>query len=129
MKTIVAEWIAKAEGDFVIVQRESRARNSPSFDGICFHSQQCAEKYLKAVLSQHGVTFGKTHDLVLLLEQAVPFYPKWELLRADMAYLSAFAVAFRYPGESADKLSARDAAKRCRTFRLIARSILGLSDD
>jgi hypothetical protein len=30
------------------MERESRVRKNPSYDGICFHTQQCAEKYLKA---------------------------------------------------------------------------------
>jgi len=48
MKPITAEWVAKAEGDFATLERESRVRKHPNYDGICFHAQQCAEKYLKA---------------------------------------------------------------------------------
>jgi HEPN domain-containing protein len=96
MKNITSEWVAKAEGDFAMMQRESRARKSPNFDGICFHAQQCAEKYLKGLLAQHDISFGKTHDLAPLLDQLLPLYPKWEDFRRDLAYLSAFAVAFRY---------------------------------
>lgn len=48
MKPLVAEWVSKADGDYAIVERESRARKNPSYDGICFHAQQCTEKYLFA---------------------------------------------------------------------------------
>jgi len=48
MKPISREWIGKAEGDFVMMEREGRARKQRNHDGICFHAQQCAEKYLKA---------------------------------------------------------------------------------
>ena len=41
MKPITTEWVAKAEEDFVIVEREARARKNPSYNGICFHAQQC----------------------------------------------------------------------------------------
>jgi HEPN domain-containing protein len=36
-------------GDFATVEREVRARKNPNYDGVCFHAQQCAEKYLKAL--------------------------------------------------------------------------------
>jgi HEPN domain-containing protein len=126
MKRLVAEWVAKAEGDFATLQRELRARAKPNYDSACFHAQQCAEKYLKARLCQAGQTFVKIHDLVALLEQALAAEPSWDGYREDLAFLSAFAVAFRYPGEAADKESARDAARRCRKFRKAARAGLGL---
>lgn len=125
---MTAEWIEKAEGDFAIVLRESRARKNPNFDGICFHAQQCAEKYLKARLCEAGIEFAKVHDLVALLNQVLEVDPGWERWREDLAYLSGFAVAYRYPGESADKPTAADARTRCRRFRLAARMALGLRD-
>ena len=126
MKPIAAEWVSKAEGDFATVQRESRARKNPNYDGICFHSQQCAEKYLKARLCEEGIRFAKIHDLVALLEQVLAIEPRWESFREDLAFLSDLAVNVRYPGESADKQSAGDARRRCRLFRRAAREALGL---
>jgi HEPN domain-containing protein len=126
MKPTTAEWIEKAEGDFATMQRESRARKNPNYDAICFHAQQCAEKYLKARLAEADILFGKIHDLVSLLDQVKAVQPDWEVFREDLAYLSDFAVSFRYPGESADKESALDAVRRSRFFRKIARSALGL---
>jgi hypothetical protein len=67
------------------------------------------------------------HDLVALLEQVLVVQSDWNVFREDLAYLSDFAVSFRYPGESANKESALDAVRRCRFFRKIARSSLGLS--
>ena len=55
MKPLTTEWVSKAEGDFAIVERETRARKNPSHDGVCFHAQPCAEKYLKARLYEAGV--------------------------------------------------------------------------
>ncbi len=126
MKPITAEWVAKAEGDFAMMERECRARKNPNYDGICFHAQQCAEKYLKARLCEADIPFSKIHDLVALLERVFVAEPAWETFREDLAYLSDFAVAFRYPGESADRESALDAQSRCRLFRNVARNALGL---
>ena len=123
---MTAEWVEKAEGDFAMMLRESRARKNPSYDGLCFHAQQCAEKYLKARLCEEGIEFAKIHDLVALLNQALAVEPGWQRFREDLAYLSDFAVAFRYPGESADKATAADARQRCRRFRVAARAALDL---
>jgi len=105
MKPLAAEWVSKAEGDFAIVDRDSRARKNPCCDGICFHAQQCAEKYLKARLCQAGLHFPKVHDLSVLLEQVLVCEPLGEAYRADLSYLSDFAVHFRYPGEKAARQS------------------------
>ena len=80
MKPITAEWVGKAEGDFATVEREARARKNPNYDGVCFHAQQCAEKYLKALAVELDLPFLRTHDLVILLEQLLPVYPLWEVV-------------------------------------------------
>ena len=126
MKPTTAEWVAKAEADFATAQRESRVRKNPNYDGICFHYQQCAEKYLKARLCEAEIPFGRIHDLVALLEQALEVEPNWEIFRQDLAYLSDFAVAFRFPGESAEKESAVEAKRLCTFFRKTARTSLRL---
>jgi HEPN domain-containing protein len=126
MKPITAEWVTKAEGDFATLERESRARKNPNYDAACFHAQQCAEKYLKARLCEAGIPFGKIHDLIALLEQTLPAEPSWEAFRADLAFLTEYGTHFRYPGESADRESARDARQRCRSFRQASRRSLHL---
>jgi len=126
MKPMTSEWVAKAESDFAVMQRESQVQDYPSYDAICFHAQQCAEKYLKARLCEADIGFGKVHDCVALLEQTLQLEPDWECFREDLAYLSDFAVAFRYPGESADDVAAKDAQRRCKKFRQAVRKMLGL---
>ena len=63
MKGEALEWVAKADGDFFDAQRGMRARKNQNYDGVCFHCQQCIEKYLKGRLTAAGVIFPKTHDL------------------------------------------------------------------
>ncbi|HUU22439.1 MAG TPA: HEPN domain-containing protein, partial [Phycisphaerae bacterium] len=121
MNPLVHEWIEKAEGDYATAGRELRARKRPNFDAACFHAQQCAEKYLKAFLQKSGIPFGRTHNLVALLDQAVVEAPGFELLRPDLQRLNLYAVQFRYPGESADKEIARQALALCRGVRAAVR--------
>ena len=121
------EWIEKAEGDFLVALRELRVRRKPNYDAVCFHTQQCAEKYLKAILIDNNVAFRKIHDLVALLDDVVPVAPLLEPYRESLDLLTDYAVTFRYPGDSATKETARDAVKRCTAFRNAARAVLGLS--
>jgi len=62
----VKAWISKAENDFKNIKLVLPARDAP-FDTVCFHAQQAAEKYIKAMLTFYGVPFSKTHDLPELL--------------------------------------------------------------
>ena len=71
MNPLVAEWVAKAEGDYASALREVRARKSPNYDAACFHTQQCVEKYLKGILQSENIPFTKTHDLCLLLDACI----------------------------------------------------------
>jgi HEPN domain-containing protein len=59
MKPLTQEWVDKAEGDFATASREIKARKAPNYDAVCFHAQQCVEKYLKARLQEEGIAFKK----------------------------------------------------------------------
>lgn len=126
MKPITLEWIQKAEADYWTMERESRARKNPNFDGVCFHAQQCVEKYMKAMLHEMQVSFPRTHDLSTLLDLLIGRIPAWEMHREDLASLFEFAVSFRYPGDSADRVIALDARNRCRRIRNAAKLALNL---
>lgn len=127
MKPTTAEWVAKAEGDFAVMERECQVVVCPNYDAACFHAQQCTERYLKARLCEADAVFGKIHDLVALLDQVLDLEPGWEQFREDLGYLSDFAVNFRYPGEIADRDVAFEAQGRCRVFRVAARRSFGLT--
>jgi HEPN domain-containing protein len=77
-------------------------------------------------LQEADIFFGKTHDLTTLLDLLLPVEPDWDTLRTDLQALTVFAVAYRYPGDSADKNDAEEAINKCRKFREIARRALGL---
>jgi len=44
MNEIIKNWIRKAENDLKVAKDEMQAEN-PATDMICFHAQQCYEKY------------------------------------------------------------------------------------
>jgi hypothetical protein len=45
MNPAVAEWVSKAEGDFLTAGRELRVRKVPNYDVVCFHAQH-SERFL-----------------------------------------------------------------------------------
>jgi HEPN domain-containing protein len=62
MNPVLAEWIEKAEADYYTAEREYRARKNTNYDAVCFHAQQCVEKYIKAILVFRDIPFHKTHN-------------------------------------------------------------------
>src|SRR5205807_7369880 len=105
MKPSTREWVDKAEADFATAGRELRARKSPNYDGACFHAQQCVEKYMKALLHEAGIEFPRTHNLIELMHLLSTSDPTWLLLQPDLQTLNLYAVAVRYPGNSADRIA------------------------
>lgn len=126
MNPLALEWITKADGDFATAQREIRARKAPNYDSACFHAQQTAEKYLKAFLQAHEQAPPRVHDLIELLALCFPLDPALSLLEIDLKSLNAYAVQFRYPGQSADRSDAREAVKSASRVRAHLRILLKL---
>jgi HEPN domain-containing protein len=126
MNDTVREWVAKAEADFASAGRELRARKNPNYDSACFHSQQCIEKLMKALLIDLGNVPPKTHDLLRLHQLLAPLAPAWSWPIEELRYLSRAAVAFRYPGESATKEEAREAHATAKGMRGVLLNLLGM---
>ena len=125
MNPLTLEWMEKAEEDYAIILLIQRGQNS-MYNGICFHAQQCVEKYLKAWLQEANIPFQKTHDLKELLELIVPTFPMWHTWQPDFSELSKHAVAIRYPGDSATADDAAHAMRICDEVRQAVREQLKL---
>jgi HEPN domain-containing protein len=128
MKPETVEWIEKAEGDWDTATREAVVTERPNFDAVCFHCQQCAEKYLKGRLIEDGLAFPKIHDLTAVLELLLPQHAELESLRPALARLTEFAVGYRYPGISSTEDLAREAVEDRRAVRVALRTNLGLPE-
>ena len=121
------EWVGKAEEDYEVAITLVRRRKRPTPNAVCFHSQQCAEKYLKAFLVRHQVAFPKIHDLRELRRLSVVVDPTIDLITDLLIRLAPYAVEFRYPGEDATVEEAKDAVRAVKEIRRFVRSKLGLS--
>jgi len=127
MKPLTHEWSQKAEGDYTVAATLWQAE-SAVYDAICFHAQQCIEKYLKAWLVEHESTFPKTHDLEALAKQCLPFLPDLALVMDELRLLTSFAVEIRYPGTSAERQDAESCWQTAVRARRLIRRHLGIEE-
>ena len=92
--TIIVQWIQKAENDIIAANQIIALSKNCPFDTVCFHAQQCIEKYLKALLLFHKVDFPKSHDIDQLIE-LLPNDLKTPLTLEERSKITYYAVASR----------------------------------
>jgi HEPN domain-containing protein len=126
MKLLGEEWVQKADDDLIAAQKLFRSRTRPLYDVVCFHCQQCAEKYLKAFLQEKETPVPKIHNLTELLDLCKKLDPSLELLRADLKLIDQYSVQVRYPGMNAEKNEAKAALKAAQTVKAFLRQRLEL---
>jgi len=128
MKKLTKEWVRKAEADYQLaVQLAGGSR--PFHDQLCFHCQQSAEKYLKALLQELGLTIPRTHILRDLVNLLLSHHAELRPLQRGAKFLTRFAVETRYPGDRASKREAVAALRWAGKVRAAARALLGLPLD
>ena len=122
---VVRGWVEKAENDLRTAVHILKMEQRCPTDTVCFHAQQCVEKYIKAVLVLDGTDFPRTHDI----EQLVSFLPRgildtWAL--REQRTLTQYATTTRYPGdyEPIAMAEAKRAVKIARRVRKDIRAAL-----
>jgi len=123
--TVLREWVQVAEEDIRNADHTLTLQEGCPLRTVCFHAQQCAEKYLKALLTLRAVPFPKTHDLGELLG-IMPSDIRVDLTLEEAKELSSYAVETRYP--SFLEVPSRDEAERAvataRRVRQATRALL-----
>jgi HEPN domain-containing protein len=125
MKRHTLQWLKKAEQD-VVAARALAAQKLPPRDAVCFHCQQSAEKYLKALLQEVGAPVPRIRDMEDLLDLLLPHDATLKPLRRNVAGLTKYAVEHRYPGTWATTRQMRSALKIAERVRGEIRARLGL---
>jgi HEPN domain-containing protein len=116
--------LLKAEEDFNAAK--SLTTYGESFlSTVCFHSQQAAEKYLKAFLTYHQVEFPKTHDIGELLDLIAPKDSKLSESLRDVIVLTNYGVDVRYPGDFPN-VTGNDAQQAIQMAEKVRRLVLEL---
>ena len=127
MNPLTLEKIQKAEDDWAMLTLALQSPR-PLRDPICFHAQQCVEKYLKAWLQEANLRVPRTHNLNVLLHLIVPAHPEWRAWRTDFAKFKPHAVDARYETFMTEA-DAEHAVRICTEVRTAIRAVLQLPND
>ena len=121
---VAAEWVTRAEDDLKNAAHTLRLGQAGPTGTVCFHAQQCVEKYLKAYLAWQGVPFPKTHEIEQLVS-LMPVKARPTLSAVEQAALSEYAIGPRYPGwRDVALFEARRSVALARQVRQHVRSLL-----
>lgn len=115
----------KSREDFALA-RSALRRKKPLITGACFHAQQCAEKYINALLVSKDAEFPKTHDLLMLNNLCSDIGILLEVDPMLLNHLADYAVRTRYPGEEPTLKDAKEAMEITKIIRTFARKFLSV---
>lgn len=124
MNEVTDEWVTKADNDFHSADILLHSAEVPIADTACFHCQQCAEKYLKAFLTDHLIRFERTHVLTDLLGLCLPIDRDFAEIAGELSSLEGYAVAIRYPGAMVSVEIVEEAFKATKRIRAFVRKKL-----
>lgn len=98
-------WLAKAKSDLQSAKYIFEGNREDVFDTMISHTQQSAEKALKAFLVFCDVPIFRTHDLDKLLWLCEEMDSQFSLLADHTKKLNPLATEYRYPADDFDDLS------------------------
>lgn len=127
LNPLTQEWIRRGEAGYVTVQQLLLAEDPLLYNIICFHAQQCIEKYLKAWLQEANMPVPRTHNLEELLALIVPTLPAWSDWQPDLKIITKYAVESRYPGDPVTVENTQHACSVCEEVRRAVRTQLKLT--
>ena len=132
MKPETEVWIEVAENDFRAVT-QLLASPGVVYEVVGNLSQQCIEKYLKAVLEEADRHVPRTHSLATLVRRSSDLLPELHQHRLAIEDVMPFVASLRYPHEPIEMVEleeeAKQAAETMRGVRSIVRRHLGAPDE
>jgi HEPN domain-containing protein len=93
------QWIAIADRDLLAARHMAQTMRPVQDEIICFHCQQCAEKYLKWVIVFYDIDPPKVHDLEHIGKLCETIEPRFSELYDKCVVLTRYGVLPKYPNE------------------------------
>jgi len=115
-----ARWLGHAQEDLDHAE-STLASDDPIYRWACVAAQQAAEKAFKAALIEAETEFPRIHDLERL-QQLLPADSPLRDVDVDLAWLTEWSIAGRYPADSRDA-NRDDAEQAVRFARTIADTV------
>ena len=122
---VAREWTVKGDNDLKNAVHTLKLGKDCPTDTVCFHAEQCVEKYLKAFLVALEKPFPKIHDiesLILLMPKGI----RLGLTVEEQRRLTEYATVLRYPGpyEAIPLTEAKQAVKLAQRVQRKIRKLL-----
>jgi HEPN domain-containing protein len=122
---VAQEWTSKGDNDLKNAVHTLKLGKDCPTDTVCFHAQQCVEKYLKAFLVALEKPFPRTHDVESLIS-LMPKDVRLGLTVEEQRRLTEYATVLRYPGpyEAIPLTEAKQAVKLAQRIQRKIRKLL-----
>ncbi|MCL2720591.1 MAG: HEPN domain-containing protein [Treponema sp.] len=98
---LAKDWLRYAKSDLNTANHMFYSVNPKETEISCYHSQQCAEKSLKAYLISKNIEPPFTHDLLELNNLCTVHESCFSNIRQYCVTLNPYGVNVRYPNELA----------------------------
>jgi len=98
---LAKEWLRYAKSDLNTAKHMFNDVNPKETKISCYHSQQCAEKSLKAYLLVSKKELPFIHDMVELIRLCISLETSFSTIQPYCVSLNPYAVQVRYPNELA----------------------------
>jgi HEPN domain-containing protein len=103
------------------------------YNQVCFHSQQCVEKLLKAVLHKENIDVPRVHSIVELVRKSENILDGINAFRLKAAILDSYYIPTRYPdaivGSLEDGLPDEEDAREALEIANLIESILIVAEE
>jgi len=96
---LAREWLLYAKSDLNTAKHMFNDVNPKESEISCYHTQQCAEKSLKAYLIVKGIDPPHIHDLVELNKLCTVHETSFLTVQQYCIFLNPYGVHVRYPNE------------------------------
>ena len=97
--SIADEWFRYANNDLIVAKHCFEDLRPRQTEIASYHSQQCAEKSLKAFLLFKNIEPPKMHDLKVLCKMCQDIDNSFTDITIQCAHLNPYGIAVRYPDE------------------------------
>ena len=111
-----ARWLGHAQEDLDHAE-STLASDDPIYRWVCVAAHQAAEKAFKAALIRAETEFPRIHDLERL-QQLLPAHSALRDVDVDLASLTEWSIAGRYPADARDANDG-DAKQAVRDARVV----------
>ncbi len=118
---VIRQWVQKAENDLKNAAHTLKLGADCPTDTVCFHAQQCVEKYIKALLVLHSIEFSRIHHISALVA-LLPVRVQPDLTPEEQERLTDYAVSTRYPGDY-ERIPLAEARQAVQIARRVRRQI------